>query len=129
MDDFDDTPEGYAQFKEKLREQAEQSQQQRGEKKKTKKQLAKEASLMEQEAVKKRSIRSIYLSLVKLLHPDTEPDETLKKEKDEIMKELTRAYDENDLTALLQLELKWIATENDHLDKLSDDTLKIYIGV
>ena len=45
------------------------------------------------------------------------------------MKDLTRSYNENDLSALLKLELQWIATENDHLEKLTDDTLAVYTGV
>jgi hypothetical protein len=128
MDDFEDSAEGYARLQEQMRQKIEE-QQGKGKRKKTKKQLAKESTLQQQEEIKKRSIRSIYMSLAKLLHPDTEMDEAVKKEKEEIMKELTRAYNENDLPALLKLELQWIATENDHLERLSDDTLKIYISV
>jgi hypothetical protein len=129
MEDFDEGPEGYAAFQEKIRQQIEQQQQNQGKRKKTKKQLEKESSLQQQEEIKKRSIRSIYMSLAKLLHPDTEINETVKREKEEIMKEVTRAYNENDLSALLKLELQWVVTENDHLEKLTDDTLKIYIAV
>ncbi|MEP6747909.1 MAG: hypothetical protein ABJB86_09285 [Bacteroidota bacterium] len=128
MDDYEDSAEGYARLQEQLRQKIGE-QHGKEKRKKTKKQLAKESELQKQEEIKKRSIRSIYMSLAKLLHPDTEVDETVKKEKEEVMKELTRAYTENDLPALLKLELQWLATENDHLEKLSDDTLKIYIAV
>ena len=128
MDDFDQTPEGYIAFQQKIKEQLKQQQGQ-PKKKKTKKQLQKEASQQQQEELKRRSIRNIYLSLAKLLHPDTEPDETAKREKEEVMKEITAAYNENNLAALLQLELRWIAKEKDHLEKIADETLNIYINV
>jgi hypothetical protein len=126
MSDFDESPEGYAKFQDKIREKIGY---QDKSKKKTKKQLEKEARLLQDEEVKKRSIRSIYMSLAKLLHPDTEMDETLKKEKEEVMKEITKAYNENDLSSLLKLELQWVAKETDHLEKLTDEKLQIYISV
>ncbi|MEO6313459.1 MAG: hypothetical protein ABIU63_03695 [Chitinophagaceae bacterium] len=129
MDDFDDSPEGFAAFRERLKQKIEQQQQNQGKTTKSKKQLKKETGLQQQQEIRQRTMRSIYMGLVKLLHPDKETDEVVKKEKEEIMKTLTRAYGEKDLTTLLQLELKWIAKENDHLDKLPDDTLKIYIAV
>ncbi|MEO5685353.1 MAG: hypothetical protein ABIQ88_22085 [Chitinophagaceae bacterium] len=128
MGAFDESPEGLADFREKMNEKITQQQQQ-NKRKKSKKQVAKESSLQQQEAINKRSLRAIYLSLAKLLHPDTELNEALKKEKEELMKEVTRAYNEKDLSALLTLEIQWLATENDHLDKLTDGTLQIYIVV
>jgi hypothetical protein len=129
MSDLDDSPEGFARFQQKMQEQIDLQEQKRGERKKTKKQLEKEARLLEEKEIEKRTIRSIYMSLAKLLHPDTEMDETIKKEKEEVMKEITKAYNENDLSSLLKLELQWVARETDHLEKLTDDKLKIYIGV
>lgn len=129
MSDFDDTPEGYAKFQERIKIEIDQQSQKNKNRKKSKKQLEKEVRLLQEEEVKKRSVRSIYMSLAKLLHPDTEMDQTLKKEKEEIMKDVTKAYNENDLSSLLKLELRWVAKENDHLEKLTDDTLKIYIAV
>jgi Tfp pilus assembly protein PilO len=129
MNDFDDSPEGYARFQQKMQEQIELQEQRQGKRKKTKKQLEKQARLLEEKEIEKRTIRSIYMSLAKLLHPDTEMDEAIKKEKEEIMKEITKAYNENDLSSLLRLELQWVAKETDHLEKLTDDKLKIYIGV
>jgi hypothetical protein len=129
MNDFDESPEAYARFQEKIQEKMAQQEHKQRNRKKSKTQLKKDAILQQQEEIKRRSIRSIYMSLAKLLHPDTETDERLKKEKEEIMKEVTRAYNEKDLPALLKLEMQWVATENDHLEKLTDDTLKIYIAV
>jgi hypothetical protein len=129
MGDFDDTPEGYTKFQEKIKAEIERQKLKKNSKKKTKKQLEKEARLLQEEEIKKRSIRSIYMSLAKLLHPDMEIDEAAKKEKEEIMKEVTKAYNENDLSSLLKLELRWVAKESDHLEKLTEDKLKTYVAV
>jgi len=51
-----------------------------------------------------QSIRSIYISLVKKLHPDREPDEEEKIRKTEIVKQLTEAYEKKDLISLLLLQ-------------------------
>jgi hypothetical protein len=127
MGAFDDGPEGFAAFQDAIKEKMAQQGTQ-PDRKKSKKQLKKEAEQQQQEEIQKRSIRIIYMSLAKLLHPDTETNEVLKQEKEEIMKEVTRAYNEKDLSALLHLEARWLAKENSHLERLPDDTLKIYIA-
>jgi hypothetical protein len=43
-----------------------------------------------------------------------------------MMKQLTIAYEKGDLHALLRLELECLHKEEDNLEKLSDDKLKIY---
>jgi hypothetical protein len=129
IDDIKTEDEGFAKFQEKIKEHLEKKEQQKASRKKTKKQLEKEARLQQQEEAKKKNIRSIYMSLAKLLHPDTETDETLKKEKEEIMKEVTTAYNANDLSSLLILELKWIAKETSELEKMSNEKLTIYNAV
>jgi len=98
------------------------------ERKKSKKQLLREEQAKAEELVKKKSIRSIYIALAKVLHPDTEIDPVLKLEKEELMKKVTVAFDEKDLTTLLKLELEWVHKENEHLENLADDKLKIYIS-
>jgi len=104
----------------------EQEQQDEAKKKKTKKQLAQEGKEKEMEAARKKDISSLYKQLAKAFHPDLETDETLKKGREEMMKQLTVAYDNNDLHTLLKLELEWIKKEESNLDKLSADKLAIY---
>src|SRR5665648_126896 len=120
-DDLDGSPESFARMQEKMKNQFEQakSQKQHQNHQKTKKQ---------QEEIKNKSLRSIYIALVKILHPDTETDPVLKAEKDEIMKKVTVAYDQKDLTTLLKLEMEWVYKTAEHLEKLTDDKLKIYIS-
>ena len=125
MSDFDESEEGFANFQQKMKEQFEQSQQSQ---KKTKKQQALEGAKKEEEEIKNKSIRSVYLALAKVLHPDTEMDPRLKIEKEEILKQVTVAYDQKDLVTLLKLEMAWVHKTSEHLEKLTEDKLKVYIS-
>jgi len=94
--------------------------------KKTKKQLEKEANEKKQEEERAKSINSIYKQLVKIFHPDLELNPDLKLQKEELMKKLTTSYKSGDLHTLLKLELQWIQKEGTNVDKLSDDKLALY---
>ena len=96
--------------------------------KKTAKQLKREEQQKAEEAIKNRGIRSIYIALAKILHPDTETDPILKLEKEELMKKVTVAFDKKDLTTLLKLELEWVHQQTEHLENLTEEKLKIYIS-
>lgn len=100
-----------------------------GPQKKSKKQLEKEALEKEKESIKTKSLRSIYLSLVKMLHPDTVQDENLKKEKEETMKQVVMAYEKKDLLQLLQLEMQWLRSHEDVLYNTDNKTLQAYIAL
>lgn len=109
-----------------LQEQAEMREAQRPKRKKTKKQIEKEEREQQIEEIKNKSISSIYKQLARVFHPDLEQDATLKLEKEDLMKQLTSAYEKNDLHTLLRLELEWIQKEEGNLDKLSEEKLAIY---
>ena len=131
MDGFEPGSEGFQDLEEKIRAQMEgarQNQQQQRPRKKTKKQQEKEDALKAEEELKTKSIRSIYITLAKILHPDTETDDEKKLEKEELMKKVTVAYDQKDLTTLLKLEMEWVHKTSEHLEKLTEDKLKIYIS-
>ncbi len=130
IDSFDDSPEGFARFRAQMKEQFEQSGpgQKQPDFKKSKKQLAREEALLAEESIKAKNIRSIYIALAKVMHPDTETNELLKAEKEEIMKKVSAAYEQKDLPALLKLEIEWVHKTAEHLEKLTDDKLKIYIS-
>ena len=117
----------FKKIAEDLKQQWEQKQRSKKSKTKTKKQLEKEALERQKEALKNKSIRTIYVALVKILHPDTEPDEYLKIEKEEMMKLVTAAYESRDLIQLLQLEMQWIKKHDDSLHKMDASTLNVYI--
>jgi hypothetical protein len=92
----------------------------------TKKQLAEAEMREKMEVAKKKTIQSIYKGLAKMFHPDLEPDEQLKRGKEELMKQLTVAYENRDMVTLLRLELEWIAKEENDPAKLADEKLAVY---
>ena len=131
LDGFEPDPENFQDLEEKIRakmEDVRQNQQQQRPRKKTKKQQEKEDALNAEEELKTKSIRSIYITLAKILHPDTETDDEKKLEKEELMKKVTVAYDQKDLTTLLRLEMEWVHKTSEHLEKLTEEKLKIYIS-
>lgn len=132
LSEMDDSPESFARIQEMIQEELKKQKQEQAEqsanRKKTKKQLEKELRQKEEETMKLKSVRNIYISLAKALHPDTEPDPSEKLRKEELMKKVTAAYNDKDLPALLKLEMEWVASESHNLDKMSDDKLKLYIS-
>lgn len=90
---------------------------------KNKKQIQMEDKHKIYEEIEKKNLNNIYKQLVKVLHPDLEPDLQKKKEKEEMMKKLTTAYENKDLYTLLDLETKFLFSDN----KLKpDEQIKIY---
>jgi hypothetical protein len=130
--EFDDGPEGFARMKRRFEDEVERREQEREEararRKKTPKQLEREAARKKLEEAKNRSIRSVYLSLAKALHPDRTSDAATKISREELMKKVTVAYAERDLPALLALEMEWVASEKGRIDSLADNVLDAYIA-
>jgi len=128
------TPEDFARFAFELQEKMqkeeeqrkEQREQKRKEKKKTPKQIQAEMAKEIEEKQKLKTLRSIYISLAKILHPDTETDEIAKAQKEELMKKVTTAYNEKDITTLLKLEIEWITLDAKNIESLADEKLKVY---
>lgn len=128
--DLDGTPD-FEKLREKYGSQMEEAFRQNSEpkpRKKSKKQLEKEAIEKEQEKLLTKDIKVLYRELAIQLHPDREPDEALKAEKEELMKQLTKAKEEDDLFELLRLHME-------HLDDagpakselLPEDTLRRFL--
>ena len=133
MEDVDmDDPESMLRFQAKMKELFEGKEKEESEKsakKKSLKQQAKEDLEKAAELIKNKSLRSIYISLSKILHPDTETVEELKNQKLELMKSVTAAYDQKDLKTLLRLEMEWVYKTSEHLEQLADEKLKVYTSV
>jgi hypothetical protein len=55
----------------------------------------------------RRSLREIFRSLARAMHPDQARHETDRQERTQRMKEATRAYEDGDLARLLELEGEW----------------------
>ncbi|MDR3625141.1 MAG: hypothetical protein P4L16_08420 [Chlamydiales bacterium] len=96
---------------------------------KSKKQLEKEQKAVELETLQKKSLSTIYKQLARAFHPDLEQDLLLKKEKEEVMKKLTTAYDNKDLHALLLLEFELLKKEDNQGKVYSDDQVKLYNAI
>jgi hypothetical protein len=78
------------------------------------------------EEFRKRSIATIYKQLARVLHPDLERDSERRKQKVELMQELTVAFRQNDLHTLLRLEMQWIEKEGSNLERLTEEKLGVY---
>jgi hypothetical protein len=127
-DDVDvSTPEKFqAHLQDKLREQAEAEEAVKAAKpkKKTVKQLAREAKQQEDEALAGKSVQEIYRKLVAALHPDREPDEQERVRKTELMQRVNTAYGKKDLLQLLELQLEAEQVDAAQLGHIADDRLK-----
>jgi hypothetical protein len=99
---------------------------QKSSKAKTKKQLEKLEKEKRMEEARNKNIGNIYKQLVKVLHPDLEQDEAIRPLKEELMKQLSVAYKNNDLHGLLKLELEWINMEGNNIQQITNDKLNIY---
>jgi len=132
LDALGDTLEEFTRFARRILNEFKNSENQQGErsfgKKKSKQQLAREELQKKEETHKLKSMRSLYLSLAKALHPDIEMDFAEKKRKEELMKKVTAAYADKDLATLLKLEMQWVASESHNLDTLPNEKLKLYIA-
>ena len=130
--EIDLSPEGLARLQERIRHLAEEKHAAEGaaeaEKPRTRKQQEREQKQKAKETEKLKSLRGIYLSLAKMLHPDTATDATEKLRKEEPMKKVAAAYRDKNLQALLALELEFVATESNRIQSLADDKLKVYIA-
>jgi hypothetical protein len=72
----------------------------------------------------KNVLRQIYRQLASSLHPDREPDEAKRLEKTKLMSEANAAYERQDLSTLLRLQLQLAQIEPEHRAKMADDKLK-----
>jgi hypothetical protein len=123
---FSDNPD-FGKIEEELKKQWAQKESGKKARSKTKKQLAKEELEKQKATLKNKSIRSIYVALAKILHPDTEQDEVLRMEKEEMMKVVTVAYENKNLMQLLQLETLWMRKHDENINSLDASTLNAYI--
>ena len=107
------------------RQEAEAAERRAKRKKNPKQQAAEEKKAAEEKSITK-AVRTLYMDLVKTLHPDREPDETEKLRKTELMKQVTTAYEANELLTLLRLQLELQRIDQSHLENLAEDQLKYY---
>ena len=73
-----------------------------------------------------KSVRTVYMDLVKSFHPDLEMDEVEKLRKTDIMQQVTQAYQENNLLKLLKLQIELDRIDQEHLENLTKNQLNYY---
>lgn len=78
------------------------------------------------EVLRRKNIQQLYRQLAKFFHPDLEQDPSRIQLKEDLMKQLVIAKENEDLLTMLQLELQWIEQEDRHPDQLTNDKLNLY---
>ena len=78
---------------------------------------------MLREADAKSAIRTVFRQLASALHPDREPDEQERLRKTGLMSEVNAAYDRNDLTTLLRLQMQVTQASPQGTARMADDKL------
>jgi len=123
--------EDFDAFQAKLEQQMEEQQQardaQRAARKKTKAQEAKDKKLKAEFQNISKATRRIYTDLVKLLHPDKELDAGARVWKEEAMKKVTIAYNNDDFYELLRLQVEFMEGQETKLSQVPEDHLKYYV--
>lgn len=98
----------------------------RAKRKKSAKQLAKEARQQADAQQTSLSIREVYRKLVSALHPDRETDPQERGRKTALMQRVNQAYDKRNLLQLLELQLELEHIDQSAIDNMSEDRLKHY---
>jgi hypothetical protein len=109
--DDDDVEDGRAGVRREDAAQEDASDPDEGRRRAGSKKHGRAEKLRQKEALSKKSVRDIYLSLAKVLHPDTVSDAVERSLREEFMKQAIQAYAERDIAALLKLELRWVARQ------------------
>jgi len=73
-----------------------------------------------------QSVREVYRKLASALHPDRETDEGQRDAKTALMQRVNRAYEANDLLALLELQLQIEQIDASHIANAGEQRLKHY---
>ncbi|MDV2438185.1 molecular chaperone DnaJ [Acinetobacter gerneri] len=73
-----------------------------------------------------QSLKTVYLKITAMIHPDREPDEAKKVEKTELQQVVNQAYEQQDLFYLLKLQLQLETNQGRNPKALSDEHLKFY---
>ncbi len=71
----------------------------------------------------KSAIRTVFRQLASALHPDREPDEQERLRKTALMSEVNAAYEKNDLSTLLRLQLQVNQVKPGGADRMADAQL------
>lgn len=73
-----------------------------------------------------QSLKTVYLKITAMIHPDREPDEAKKLDKTELLQKVNEAYAEQDLFYLLKLQLQLETNKGLSSKALSSEQVKFY---
>lgn len=110
--EFEEDFEHYAAEQQQAREQAKQQRQQQ------KREQA--------EQMAAQSLKTVYLKIAAMIHPDREQDETKKQEKTELFQQASQAYEKQDLFYLLKLQFQLEQNKGLGAKELSVEQLRFY---
>jgi hypothetical protein len=109
---FEDDFEHYAAEQQQAREQAKQQRQQQKQE--------------QAEQMAAQSLKTVYLKIAAMIHPDREQDEAKKEEKTELFQQASHAYEQQDLFYLLKLQLQLEQNKGVGAKELSAEQVKFY---
>jgi len=135
-EDFDSTEDVFERAKAQFRDKQSQSdteelehEQARTPRKKTAKQLAKEARAEADALRLNQTLREIYRKLASVLHPDRETDPDERERKTALMQRINQAYAKKNLLQLLELQLEVEHIGENVISSLDDDKLRHFNAI
>ncbi len=135
-EDFDSTEDVFQRAKEQFRDKHDTSKisdaegaDARTPRKKTARQLAKEARAEADAQRLNQTLREIYRKLASALHPDRESDPEERTRKTELMQRINLAYAKNNLLQLLELQLEVEHIGESLITNLDDEKLRHFNAI
>ena len=132
-DDLDSSEEvmrrAHAQYQQKQANYAAEQQERearRGKRKKSARQLEKEAQAEADARQINQSIREVYRKLASALHPDREADPQERERKTLLMQRINQAYEKQNLLQLLELQLELEHIDRNAIARIDEDRLRHY---
>lgn len=90
------------------------------------KQLRQQQKREQAEQMAEQSLKTVYLKIAAIIHPDREQDETRKVEKTELFQQASQAYEQQDLFYLLKMQLQLEQNKGTTSKELSPEQVKFY---
>lgn len=118
----DESAEQIAELEEDFEQYAAEQQQAREQAKQQRQQQKREQA----EQMAAQSLKTVYLKIAAMIHPDREQEETKKLEKTELFQQASQAYEKQDLFYLLKLQLQLEQNKGLGAKELSAEQLRFY---
>ncbi|MDO7444924.1 molecular chaperone DnaJ [Acinetobacter baumannii] len=120
--EYDEKADQSTEFAEDFEQYAAEQQQAREQAKQQRQQQKREQA----EQMAAQSLKTVYLKIAAMIHPDREQDETKKQEKTELFQQASQAYEKQDLFYLLKLQLQLEQNKGLGVKELSAEQLRFY---